>query len=820
MRPRHQHIIAPLAVAGIILCGVLLLYQSERVRLFQRERLHVIQQLNTVSARLETELRTRADITDALLTRVVVDPDLDQREFRLMARELLANHQGVKSIQLARNAVVSHIYPLPGNEAAVGLDLRKLPGQADAVRRSISERRTVIAGPLDLVQGGRGFICRTPIFLFREGGTPRFWGFATVVLDEEALFRAAGLFDAAAELDMALRGRDGLGEQGDVFFGAPAIFSQHPAVFDVSLPNGSWRIAAVPKGGWGSGDTSLLLLLVGGVLLAVTAAALVSSILRKPLRLQRALNRYQEIEQSLRLSEEKYRAVVDNANDGIAVAQDGRFRFVNERLTKLFGYTREELLIRPFVNFIHPDDRALVMDRHVQRLRGEHLPPVYDLRALTSDGAVLWLELSAVLIVWDGRPAALLFLNDITERKQAQQALERAMDELESKVRERTAELSAANVQLRESEHKYRSVSLEFHALLDGIADALVHIGPDLRIRWANRAAAAAFQCDADAAIGRSCHELWQGRDRPCDECPVLASFASGRSHRSQVRTPDDRTWEVKTYPLRNENGSIASVIEIAADISERIKLQTETSRNRQLVSLGELAAGVAHELNNPLAGTALCLRELLQPDIDDSARSSLAKVIDAEFKRMKTIVDRLLTFSRVAVTERSAVDLRNTIEGLLILCRYQFAQKQITIRTSFPEEPISVMAEESKLEQVFINIMLNALHAMETGGVLAIEATRGAECCAVSFSDTGCGISSEVLPRIFEPFYTTRSRSGGTGLGLSLSKDIVEQHGGAIEVSSTPGAGAVFTIRLPLSGASDACAAAFTELPAGGTPL
>ncbi len=804
MAIRHQHILAPLAVAAIMLGAVALLHQSERIRLLQRERLGIIQQLNTVAARLESELKTRSDITDALLTSVVINPELSSREFRLMAKELFTGHSGIRSIQLARNAVVSHVYPVRGNEGVLGVNLRTLAGQAEAVRRAIETRKTVIAGPVDLLQGGRGFICRTPVYLFGHSASRRFWGLATVIIDADFLYRSTGLLDASAKLDVAIRGRDGQGDQGDVFFGDPAVFAQAPATFDVSLPNGSWRIAAIPKGGWVSNDVSLALISVGGVLFAVMAGALVSSILRKPIRLQNALEQYRRVEQSLRLSEEKYRAVVDNASDGIAVAQDGVFRFVNDRMMKLFGYAREELLTVPFEKFLHPDDRGLVTERHIKRLRGEPLPKIYEFRAIRRDGAVLWLEISAVLISWSGRPASLTFLKDVTERKQAQQALENAMDELELKVRERTAELSAANERLRDGELRYRTISQEFHALLDGIADALLHIGPEMRVLWTNRAAGAALNRGMEDMIGRPCYELWHDRAKPCDDCPVQASFASGKSHRSQIRTPDDRTWEVKTYPIVNDAGAVASVIEVAADVTERIKLQTETSRNRQLMSLGELAAGVAHELNNPLAGTALCIREVLQPDIDDASRQTLIRVIDSEFKRMKTIIDRLLTFSRVAVTGKTPVDLHGMIEGLLILCRYQFAQKQITIRTELADGPTIVRAEESKLEQVFINIMLNALHAMEPGGTLTIAISRGEEVCAVSFGDSGCGIPPDVLPRIFEPFFTTRTKAGGTGLGLSLSKDIVEQHGGSMEVTSTPGAGSLFTVRLPLAGAAD----------------
>jgi len=559
--------------------------------------------------------------------------------------------------------------------------------------------------------------------------------------------------------------------------------------------------------------TAVVLLLIGvlyraepwrfrtaDVVLALFAGSIAFFIVRKSQRLRSLLKEYREIEQSLRHSEEKYRTVVDNAGEGIAVAQEGRFLFVNPRLIVILGRPKEELLSRPFEAFLHPADRDLVMSRHRMRLRGEALPPVYSFRAIDGKGAVIWLELSAVSMAWEARPAALLFLSDVTERKRAEEELQKALDELEQKVGERTAALKATNEQLRASERKFRTISQEFHTLLDGIADALVHIAPDMTVLWANRAAATALGRESAAMIGSRCYELWHGRTGPCNECPVKDSFQSGRSARFQKKTADGRCWGVKAFPIRGEDGAVVSVIQIAADISERIKLQEAAARTRQLVSLGELAAGVAHEINNPLAGTSLCFRELMQPDIDAASRETLAQVIDAELVKMKNIVDRLLTFSRMTVTRKSPVNLNRLVESILILCRRQFSAKNIAITTNLSNGLIDVTAEESKLEQVFINIMLNALHAMGESGRLTITTKQLITCCSVRFEDTGPGIPPDVLGRIFDPFFTTRGDQGGTGLGLSISREIVEQHGGVIDVESRPGEGAAFTIRLPLS--------------------
>ncbi len=548
-----------------------------------------------------------------------------------------------------------------------------------------------------------------------------------------------------------------------------------------------------------AGDRRFFWLWTAGGLLALTAGGLVYFAMREPFRLRKLLERNRIVEQSLRLSEEKYRAVVDHANEGIAVAQDGGFRFVNPALVSLLGYSEGELLTRPFADFIAPEDREFVTTMHRMRLEGEYVPPIYSFRAIDSRGAHRWLEINAVMISWEERPAALTFLTDITERKHAEDELRGTNERLEAVAEERTAALRASNAQLLEGERKYRRISQEFHALLDGIADAMVHLAPDLTVLWANKAAAAVFGNEGETFLGRRCHDLWFHEETPCAECPVAECLRTGTPQRAELWMRDGRCRDIKSFPIRDEEGRVVSVIEVAADVTERIRLRSEAARTRQLVSLGELAAGVAHEINNPLAGTSLCFKELMQPDLDDATRKTLARVVDAELGKVKTIVGHLLAFSRMTVTRKTPADLNLLIESMLVLCRYQFAANKLSIESDLAQGMPQVLVEESRMEQVFINIMLNALHAMGQGGSLFIRTGYRDGCCSVAFADTGRGIPAEILPRIFEPFYTTRGGEGGTGLGLALCKEIVEQHGGIIEVDSRPGDGTTFVVKLPV---------------------
>lgn len=170
-----------------------------------------------------------------------------REEFETFARELADEQTGIRSLQLAPNAIVTHIYPITGNEAALGLDLLAHTTQREAVRRTIDSRGFVLAGPLELVQGGLALIGRLPVFVEDNFGREKFWGFATVIIDFPTLLTESATLSATSSLRYALRGKDALGSEGDVFFGDESVFDDNPVTIDVTLPSGSWQLAAIPK---------------------------------------------------------------------------------------------------------------------------------------------------------------------------------------------------------------------------------------------------------------------------------------------------------------------------------------------------------------------------------------------------------------------------------------------------------------------------------------------------------------------------------------------------------------------------------------------
>ena len=232
--------------------------------------------------------------------------------------------------------------------------------------------------------------------------------------------------------------------------------------------------------------------------------------------------------------------------------------------------------------------------------------------------------------------------------------------------------------------------------------------------------------------------------------------------------------------------------------------MQVRVAQSERLASLGMLAAGVAHEVNNPL-GAILTLTALTLEDMkeDDPNRGNLEEVV-RQSARCRDIVRGLLDFSRQSKTETELVDVNKILEETLSLIAKQAQFFNVNVIRKWDPELPAVMADESQLQQVFMNILMNAVQAMEERGTITVVTryVTSANCIEVAISDTGRGIPAEQIDRIFDPFFTSKTSGDGTGLGLSIAYGIVTTHGGTISVRSEIGKGSTFTIRLPLMAA------------------
>jgi two-component system, NtrC family, sensor kinase len=247
-------------------------------------------------------------------------------------------------------------------------------------------------------------------------------------------------------------------------------------------------------------------------------------------------------------------------------------------------------------------------------------------------------------------------------------------------------------------------------------------------------------------------------------------------------------------------------------DLDHQVQIRTkQVVRSEQLASVGFLAAGVAHEINNPLASIALCAESLegrlgeLAPACGDDAEvvGRYLKMIQTEAFRCKEITEKLLDFSRLGEVKRQSADLRELIRGVIEMVRHLGKYQNRHIQFA-PGDPAIVLVNAQEIKQVVLNLVTNALDSLDAGGTLAIELTRKATFAEMQFIDNGCGMTDEVLKHLFEPFFTRKRGGQGTGLGLSIVYRIVSDHGGQIEATSAgPGHGSQFLVTLPLAEAN-----------------
>ena len=250
-----------------------------RNRMFhaQQIRVDLLQDLTVLRTQLEGEINANVQLVRGLIATVITEPDMQQDRFSKIAEGLIGNNSGVRNVAAAPDMVIRMVYPVEGNEAAIGLDYLTSDVQREAAVRARDSGGLVLAGPVDLVQGGSGFVGRFPVFVPEPDGTKRFWGIVSAVIDETSLYRAAGLLDPTLPMRVALSGRDGLGIRGGHFFGDPTILDEDPITLTVLLPSGSWQISAVPLEGWTTAPPTTPIL--RGVMLAAGLLLLLPSVL-------------------------------------------------------------------------------------------------------------------------------------------------------------------------------------------------------------------------------------------------------------------------------------------------------------------------------------------------------------------------------------------------------------------------------------------------------------------------------------------------------------------------------------------------------------
>jgi PAS domain S-box-containing protein len=280
-----------------------------------------------------------------------------------------------------------------------------------------------------------------------------------------------------------------------------------------------------------------------------------------------------------------------------------------------------------------------------------------------------------------------------------------------------------------------------------------------------------------------------------------LARSGSVQNVEANLLTADGRevpiSWSYS--PMSGNGGEVIGIVAVGRDLTERRQLEAQLVQSAKMASLGVMAGGIAHELRNPLGIVSAAAQLLLERPDDATLRTQAAQKIYTATERASLIIENLLKFARPQDSRMQELDLHLVLEEALALLAHQITLQKVTVSKEFGSGLPPVYGNPDLLQQVFTNLILNACNAMSRGGVLTVlTGTDGRKHVEIQFRDTGRGISPDHLPKIFDPFFTTMPVGKGSGLGLSISYSIIQQHRGTIEVESQIGRGTTFTVRLP----------------------
>jgi PAS domain S-box-containing protein len=397
----------------------------------------------------------------------------------------------------------------------------------------------------------------------------------------------------------------------------------------------------------------------------------------------------------------------------------------------------------------------------------------------------------------------------------AHQELEQWGKTLEHKVEERTRELKEEIAERKKAEEALWESQQRYQAIVENTVLGITIMDTNYKIIMTNATFANLFRKSPGDFVGKYCFREYERREAVCPHCPGKRAMVSGNTEEVETHAVlDDGTYVYvrnRAIPLFGSDGVIKGFIEMVENITERKqaekekeKLQVQLLQSEKMAAVGQLAGGVAHEINNPLSvilGFAQGVAKRI--NAGDPLEMPL-KSIEREAKRCKKIVQDLLTFSRSQKKEPEFIAVIPTIESALSLVQSRANTAAVEIIREFQENIPQLFANPTQVQQVVINLANNAMDAMEKGGTLSISA-RGVEenskrWVEISVKDTGTGMSEEIQSHIFEPFFTTKEVGKGTGLGLGLCYEIVKSAGGTIAFATEAGKGTCFTVRLPVA--------------------
>lgn len=534
-------------------------------------------------------------------------------------------------------------------------------------------------------------------------------------------------------------------------------------------------------------------------------------------------------------AEEAYRNLVDHSLQGLVIFQDGLLVFANQAAAEMTGFSQAELLhwrAEDMVGQIHSDDRAFVWKRFQERVAGKSLPHHYGFRFVRKDGVVRHWEIFSSMLDYWGKPAIHVALLDVSERHEAEAEKEQALAELrasETRHRRRSAELETLHdISLQLNSQMDTTTLLQLIldkaiALLDVDAGIFFLYDPardDLCAEYATDYLTdfLGIRLRRDEGIAG---EVFQSRQA------MIVNDYPGWARRVSIQAQRPRLRNLMAVPL-NGKDDVLGVLDLGSEQREfndhdvwlaemfaaqaavalesarllaRVEGQSrEMVRVEKMAALGRMAAALAHEINNPLQAIQSHVELVMDFELPPEQQAEFLGVVRSEMTRLTEIVQRVLDFSRPSLAQRRPAAVDEMVRQTLALAGKELQRNAIRVASDL-EEGLIVAVGRDQIVQVFLNLVINAVEAIGQDGHIDVRAIRDGDRARITFANDGPPIPESDLLHVFEPFYTTKT--DGTGLGLAVSQNLIEQYGGRIAAVNRPdGAGVIFTISLPLTAA------------------
>ena len=506
----------------------------------------------------------------------------------------------------------------------------------------------------------------------------------------------------------------------------------------------------------------------------------------------------------------KYSDLYDFAPVGyLTLNRDGLILEANLTFAAQLGIGRGRLIDTPLWLYTAAPDRGKLRS-HLDRVFKTNERRPCELRLQRPSGPKCYVQLDSIRVLnAGGAELCRTSVTDISIRKEAEQEVSRVHDELERRVDERTVELS-------ENEKKFRKLSQEFRTLLNAISDTLILLSPEMEVLWTNGGNDLELNETVSDAVWQYCHKLLLDRSAPSEDNPITRCFDTAEKEVAVV-THNGAVLDIRAFPIK-EAERVNSVLLLVSDITEKMAMQAEAMQAGHMASLGELAAGVAHEINNPITGIINYGQILINECSPESMEKDIGERIVKEGERIGRIVKTLLSYARGGREEKKPTRVPAILEESIILIQAQIRKESIDLKIDLPDGLPQVDVNFQQLQQGFINIINNARYALNekypgrhknkrleiTGEKVTINDRPYVR---IVFYDQGVGISAHELSMLTKPFFSTKPFGKGTGLGLNITQRIITDHGGQLSFESTKGEFTRVIIDLPAIRSGDGVA-------------